>query len=46
MLSDPWPAPGNPPALGADTRAWLRQLNRSDADIDRLLADGVIGIAS
>lgn len=39
------PAPGSPPALGADTRAWLRRLGRTDAEIDALVRAGVVGEA-
>jgi len=36
-------ADGPPPRLGADTAAVLAELGRTDADIARLRADGVIG---
>jgi crotonobetainyl-CoA:carnitine CoA-transferase CaiB-like acyl-CoA transferase len=32
---------GPPPLLGADTRAVLREIGRSESEIDALLADGV-----
>lgn len=39
------PVPAEPPALGADTRAWLRRLGRTDAEIDALAGEGAIGDA-
>jgi crotonobetainyl-CoA:carnitine CoA-transferase CaiB-like acyl-CoA transferase len=46
QLGEPLPAPSAPPALGADTRAWLRKLGRSDEEIDELARKGVIAIAT
>jgi CoA:oxalate CoA-transferase len=45
-LDDAMPAPASPPELGADTRTWLRRLGRTDEDIDRLAAAGVIGVSN
>jgi CoA:oxalate CoA-transferase len=45
-LAESLPAPTAPPALGADTRAWLRKLGRTDEQIDELARKGVIAIAS
>jgi crotonobetainyl-CoA:carnitine CoA-transferase CaiB-like acyl-CoA transferase len=44
-LDEELPLPGDPPALGADTRAWLRRLGRTDAEIDALALAGAIGDA-
>jgi len=41
-LSEAFPPPSDPPALGADTRSWMRRLGRSDNEIDALARDGVI----
>jgi crotonobetainyl-CoA:carnitine CoA-transferase CaiB-like acyl-CoA transferase len=37
--------PAVPPALGADTRGWLRRLGRSEQDVDELARAGVIAVA-
>ena len=44
-LDEPLPPPASPPALGADTRSWLRRLGRTDDAINELVAAGVIGVA-
>lgn len=36
--------PSSPPALGADTRAWLKKLGRTNEEIDHLIAAGAIGV--
>jgi crotonobetainyl-CoA:carnitine CoA-transferase CaiB-like acyl-CoA transferase len=41
-LDEPLPLPTPPPPLGADTRAWLRRLGGSDADVDALVRAGVV----
>jgi crotonobetainyl-CoA:carnitine CoA-transferase CaiB-like acyl-CoA transferase len=41
-LDEELPTPASPPALGADTRAWLRRLGRSDQEIEDLANAGVI----
>ena len=46
LLDGDLPAPEAPPVLGADTRAWLRRLGRTDAEIDALVRAGAIGDAS
>lgn len=46
QLSEPLPMPTAPPSLGADTRAWLRKLGRTDEQIDELARKGVIAVAS
>jgi crotonobetainyl-CoA:carnitine CoA-transferase CaiB-like acyl-CoA transferase len=45
QLDEPLPVPADPPALGADTRTWLRRLGRTDAEIDALARAGAIGDA-
>jgi crotonobetainyl-CoA:carnitine CoA-transferase CaiB-like acyl-CoA transferase len=45
QLGEPLPAPSAPPTLGADTRAWLRKLGRSDEEIDELARKGVIAVS-
>jgi crotonobetainyl-CoA:carnitine CoA-transferase CaiB-like acyl-CoA transferase len=45
-LDEPLPAPTAPPALGSDTRALLRQLGRTEEQIDELARKGVIAAAS
>ena len=44
-LDEPMPAPAGPPALGADTRSWLRRLGRSDEEIDAMARAGIVGLA-
>jgi CoA:oxalate CoA-transferase len=43
-LADELPSPSAPPALGADTRAWLRRLGRTEQEVDALARDGVIAM--
>ena len=45
-LDEELPPPASPPVLGADTKAWLRRLGRSDADIRQLADAGVIALAA
>jgi len=44
-LDEPLPVPAGPPALGADTRSWLRRLGRTDDEINELARAGAIGVA-
>ncbi len=45
-LDDDLAPPAVPPALGADTRGWLRRLGRSEQDVDELARAGVIAVAT
>jgi crotonobetainyl-CoA:carnitine CoA-transferase CaiB-like acyl-CoA transferase len=44
-LDEELPVPATPPALGADTRALLRELGRTDAEIDALVQGGAVAEA-
>jgi len=44
-LDEELPVPAAPPLLGADTRAWLKRLGRSEVEIRELAVAGVIAIA-
>lgn len=44
-LDEPLPVPASPPALGADTRSWLRRLGHTDREITELVHAGVIAVA-
>ncbi|MGJ4940685.1 CaiB/BaiF CoA transferase family protein [Bradyrhizobium sp. HKCCYLS1011] len=42
-LDEDYPAPSQPPVLGADTERWLARLGYSYADIEDLVASGAAG---
>lgn len=45
-LEEPFPAPGAPPVLGANTCDWLERLGYGAEEIDRLASEGIVALAT
>ncbi|MGO4404548.1 CaiB/BaiF CoA transferase family protein [Bosea sp. RAF48] len=43
LLDEPFAPPAHPPALGADTTAWLRRLGYGEDEIESLIARRIVG---
>ncbi|MGO4173440.1 CaiB/BaiF CoA transferase family protein [Bosea sp. TAF32] len=43
LLDEPFEPPAHPPALGADTAAWLRRLGYGEDEIESLIARRIVG---